>query len=47
MEDLLGPARPPRMPMNLVKRRHRTTGRKVEVRELGQRGDMLYFLTIE
>jgi hypothetical protein len=26
VEDLLGPLRPPRMPMNLVERRHRTVG---------------------
>jgi hypothetical protein len=43
VEDLLGPARPPRMPMNLVERRHRTTEQKVEERELGQRGDILCF----
>jgi hypothetical protein len=43
MEDLLGPARPPRMPMNLMERRHRTTG-GVERGELGQMVvDMLCF----
>jgi hypothetical protein len=26
VEDLLGPARPPRMPMNLMERHHRTVG---------------------
>jgi hypothetical protein len=36
VEDLLGLARPPRMPMNLVERHHRTAG-GVERRELGQK----------
>jgi len=36
VEDLLGPTRPPRMPMNLVERRHRTAG-GVERGELGQK----------
>jgi hypothetical protein len=44
MEDLLGPARLPKMPMNLMERRHRTVG-EVERGELGQRViDMLCFL---
>jgi hypothetical protein len=43
MVDLLGLARPPRMPMNLVERRHRIAG-GVERGELGQRVvDMLCF----
>ena len=36
VEDLLGPARPPRMPMDLVERRHRTAG-GVERGELRQK----------
>jgi hypothetical protein len=43
VEDLLGPARPPRMLMNHVERCHQTVG-GVERRELGQRVvDMLCF----
>jgi hypothetical protein len=36
VKDLLGPARQPRMPMNLVERCHRIAG-GVERRELGQK----------
>jgi hypothetical protein len=43
VEDLLEPARPPRMPMNLVERRHRTAGGVVreELRQMVV--DMLCF----
>jgi hypothetical protein len=47
VEDLLGPARPPRIPINLMERRHQTTG-GVETGELGQRVvDMLHFLRLD
>jgi hypothetical protein len=43
MEDLLGPAMAPRIPMNLLEQCHRTAG-GVERGELGQRVvDMLCF----
>jgi hypothetical protein len=43
VKNLLGPAKPPKMPINLVERRHRIAG-GVERGELGQRVvDMLCF----